>query len=69
MPVEFMTKPKNDYQKNEEERRKLLKEYQQKIDNNTSKWPTYRPTSAHYNLLTLLTEYIQSFGISSNYQY
>ena len=68
MPVEVMTRPKNDYEKNWEERKKLLKEYQQKIDNNASKWPTYVYKESDAAVLRLLLEYVQSFGVSREYQ-
>ena len=55
MPVEVIARPKNDYEKNWEERRKLHKEYSQKIENNTTKWPTYQLTQQHLHVLALLT--------------
>lgn len=47
----------------------MQKEYQQKIDNNTSKWPTYQCNENHLKVLDLLAEYIQSFGINTDYEY
>ena len=63
MPVELISRPKNDYEKNAEEKKKLLKEYQQKIDNNMSKWPTFKAQDSHLKVLSMLTEYVSSFSI------
>jgi len=47
----------------------MQKEYQQKIDNNLSKWPIYHPTPQHLRVLKLLTDYIQSFAVNSDFQF
>lgn len=39
-----------------------MKDYQQKIDNNTSKWPILKPNEAHLNLMRLFADYIQSLA-------
>lgn len=69
MPVVYPSiRPRSDHEKNAEEKKKLLNEYQQKIQNNASKWPNYKLNDATLHLHNLLIEYIGSFGIEKDNQ-